>query len=175
MDLKTILSVAGVHLCAPLFPYVRLVCQWKPFWIPIGDSFQNAYLEEWIHTGDDSSSTLGEHGMANIPTMVHDAKCKDCTTIQKRPEEAPTASRSSWQAKREHGTPTWKISGTQGTASFWEKAEAPLPPPRPRCNFIHPKQLRTFPERLKLPFPTDEILSGYEDTVSSAQTNSLRG
>ena len=47
------------------------------------------------------------------------------------------------------------------------KAEAPLPPPRPRCNFIHPKQLSPFPERLKLPFPGDEILSGFEDIVSS--------
>ena len=54
-----------------------------------------------------------------------------------------------------------------GTASFWDRAEAPLPPPRPRCNFIHPKQLSPFPERLKLPFPIDEILSGCEDIVSS--------
>ena len=77
-------------------------------------------------------------------------------TVQKRPEEAPSASRSSWQACGEHGTPTWKISGTQGTASFWEKAEAPLPPPRPRCNFLHSKQLSPFPERLKLPFSIDE-------------------
>ena len=38
--------------------------------------------------GDDSSSNLGEQCMANIPTIVHDAEYKDCTTIQKRPEEA---------------------------------------------------------------------------------------
>ena len=30
-------------------------CQWKPFWIPVGESFKKAYLEEWIFTGDDSS------------------------------------------------------------------------------------------------------------------------
>ena len=34
-------------------------------------------------------------------------------------------------------------------------------------NFTHPKQLSPFPERLKLPFSCDEILSGYEDIVSS--------
>ena len=34
------------------------------------------------------------------------------------------------------------------------------------CNFIHPKQLSPFPERLKLPFPDEEILSGYEEDVS---------
>ena len=24
------------------------VCQWKPFWIPVDDSFKKAYVEEWI-------------------------------------------------------------------------------------------------------------------------------
>ena len=151
IDLKSILLVAGVHFLRPLFPCVR-VCQWKPFWIQIGDSYQKAYLEEWIR-------------MANIPTLVHNAEYKDCTTIQKRPEEAPSASRSSRQASGEHGAPTWKISGIQGTASFWERAEAPLPPPRPRCDYIHLKQLSPFPERLKWPFSSDEILSGYEDSL----------
>ena len=36
-----------------------------------------------------------------------------------------------------------------------------------KCNFIHPRQLSPFPERLELPFSNDEILCGYEDTVSS--------
>ena len=35
--------------------------------------------------------------------------------------------------------------------TFWERIEAPLPPLRPRCNFIHPRQLSPFPERLELP------------------------
>ena len=64
-----------------LFPYVGQVCQWEPYWIPIGESFQKAYLEEWIHMGDDSSSNLGEQCMANIPTMVLDAEYNECTTI----------------------------------------------------------------------------------------------
>ena len=33
--------------------------------------------------------------------------------------------------------------------------------------FFHPKQLCLFPDRLKLPFPIDEILSGHEDIASS--------
>ena len=112
-------------------------------------------------------SNLGEQCMANIPTMVQGFEYKDCTTKHKRPEEALSAPRSSWQAGGEHDTPTWKLSGTQGTASFWERTEAPFPLPRPRCNFIHPKQLSPFPERLKLPFSSEDILSGYEDVVSS--------
>ena len=49
------------------------------------------------------------------------------------------------------------------------RIEAPLPPlrPRPKRNFIHPRQLSSFPERLELPFSNDEILCGYEDIVSS--------
>ena len=35
------------------------------------------------------------------------------------------------------------------------------------ANFIHPRQLSPFPERLELPFSNDEILSSYEDIVSS--------
>ena len=50
------------------------VCHWKPFWIPVGESFQKAHLEEWIPMGDDSS---GQQCMANIPTMVQGAGYKD--------------------------------------------------------------------------------------------------
>ena len=52
---------------------------------------------------------------------------------------------------------------------FWERLEAPLLPLRswPRYNFIHPQQLSPIPERLELPFSSDDILSGYEDLVSS--------
>ena len=60
----------------------------------------------------------------------------------------------------------WKNMG-EGTASFWERTEVPLPPLRPRCNFIHPRQLSPLPERLKLPFSSEEILSGFEGVVSS--------
>ena len=28
------------------------VCQWKPFWIPVEDSFKKAYLEEWVFISD---------------------------------------------------------------------------------------------------------------------------
>ena len=38
-----------------------------------------------------------------------------------------------------------------------------------RCNFIHPKQLSPFPERLELPYPKGEIQSGYEEDVSFIQ------
>ena len=78
-------------------------------------------------------------------------------------EEAPPAPR---QAGQPDALP-WAPTGSQGTAFFWERTEAPLPPLRPRCNFIHPNKLSPFPERLELPFSSEEILSGLEDIVSS--------
>ena len=61
----------------------------------------------------------------------------------------------------------WEPTRPQDKAYFWERIEAPLPPlrPRPKCNFIHPRQLSPFPERL--PFSNDEILCGYEEIDSS--------
>ena len=64
---------------------------------------------------------------------------------------------------------TWELLLPQGTASFLGVNEAILPLPKRWCNFIHPKQLSPFPERLELPFASGEILSGYEDVVSSGQ------
>ena len=75
--------------------------------------------------------------------------------------------RPSWQAVAQLDAPTWKLSGPQGTSIFWENSEAPLPHLKSICNFIHPEQFSPFPERLELPFPSEEILSGYEDVVSS--------
>ena len=39
--------------------------------------------------------------------------------------------------------------------------------PKACATFFHPKQHGSFPDRLKLPYPDEEILSGYEEDVSS--------
>ena len=108
-----------------------------------------------------------EQCMANIPTMVQGAEYKDCTSNKKDLKKH-------LRHRDRHGRQVENMIRLFGSyleprvrASFWERTEAPLPPPRPRCNFIHPKQLSPFTERLKLPFPIDDILSGYEDIVSS--------
>ena len=53
----------------------------------------------------------------------------------------------------------WETAKPQDKAFFWERIEAPLPPlrPRPKCNFIHPRQLSPSPERLVLPFSNEVI------------------
>ena len=65
-----------------------LVCQWKPFWIPVGESFQNAYLEEWIYMGDDSSD---EQSFANFPALVQSPGNKGHISKTKLRDDAPSA------------------------------------------------------------------------------------
>ena len=118
------------------------VCQMKPFWIPVGDSFKKAFVEEWVFVSGDSSdgqNVIDFH-------VLHSTDLSDCI---------PETLRISKQA--------------QDKAYFWERLEAPLLPlrPRPKCNFIHPRQLSPILPRLELPFSNDEILSGFEQIVSS--------
>ena len=101
--------------------------------------------------------------MASFPALVQDPGNKGYISISKLREEAPPASRPAGQLDAF----PWEPIGPQGTASFWGRTEEPLPPLRPRCNFIHPKQLSPFPERRKLPFSCEEIFSGFKDIVSS--------
>ena len=54
----------------------------------------------------------------------------------------------------------------RGHFGLLRKLEAPLPLPKRVRNFIHPKQLNPYPERLELPLPDGEILSGYREDVS---------
>ena len=148
----------------------ELICRWKPFWIPTGDTFQEAYLEEWQLIDDESKCDPGEDNLQTSPKPTESAKLRsgsnDVTFKQEKPWDTSSAPKSSWQAVGETDAPTWKVSGTQGTSAFWEKSEAPLSRQKRVCNCIHPKKHSRFPERLKLPYPDGEILSGYEGDVS---------
>ena len=121
------------------------VCQWKPFWIPTGGSFQKAYLEDWVYINPDSSANR--------------VMREDCTSKRKRSEE--TLSTPSRILPLRTVVDLWPGQPPRGNV------EAPLPPPTPRCKFIHPRQLSPSPECLQLPFSKEEILSGCEDVVSS--------
>ena len=50
-----------------------------------------------------------------------------------------------------------------------------LPPLRPRCNFIHPRQLSPFPERLKLAFQVKRSCQASKKVSPRAQTSTSRG
>ena len=131
------------------------VCQWKPFWIPVGDSFKKAFVEEWVFISSESSD---EQNVTDFP-VLHSIGQTDCIRDDHPPTPRPS---------RQFDSLPWEPTRPQDNAYFWERIEAPLPPlrPRPKCNFIHPRQLRPFPERLELPFSNDEILCGYEEIDS---------
>ena len=124
--------------------FVRLV-------VP-GELFRKAFLEEWVFVGGDSSD---DQNVVDF-LVLHSTDHADCIPEIPRPS-------------RQFDSLPWEPSRPQGKAIFWKRTEAPLPPlrPRPKCNFIHPRQFNPFPERLELPFSNDEILCGYEDIVSS--------
>ena len=73
------------------------------------------------------------------------------------------------KASKQFTSRPWETAKPQDKGYLSERVEAPLPPlqPRPKRNFIHPRQLGPFIERLVLPFSNDEILCGHEDIVSS--------
>ena len=87
------------------------VCQWKPFWIPVDDSFKKAYVEEWVFQVTDTSdlSLSGGHRDA-IPETP-----KVSLPVSSSPGEAPKP---------------------KDSACSRERIEAPLPPllPRPTCD-----------------------------------------
>ena len=143
----------GINLSLRYFlPMSGWVCQSKPFGIPVGDSFKKGFMEEWVFISD-------EHTDEEAPmddSVLQSTDYSDCI---------PGTTRISKQSDPVPCEPTIP----RDKAYFRERLEAPLPPlrQRPKCNFIHPQQLSLFPERMEFPFPSGEILSGYEDIVSS--------
>ena len=117
--LKTV-SLCGVCLCnnvlsfqpfaysvAPHCPMTGWVCQWKPFWIPVDDSFKKAYVEEWVFLVNATSERSNSESQGDV--------------IPETPEVSMPVSSSPW------GPPK-----NQDTACSWERIEAPLPPLQPR-------------------------------------------
>ena len=112
--------------------------RWKRFWIPIGDTFQKAYLDEW-HLVDDGSKR------DPVEDSAHTSPCaSDSSTV-------PSSMRNLWTPHRHRiplgGEPhasIWKLSGTEGTSAFWEKPEAPLPHPKARVQFYSPETAQSL-------------------------------
>ena len=106
---------------------------------------KQAFVEDWVFVSGDSSD--GQTVM-DFP-VLHSTDHSDCIS------ETPRIS-------KQFDSLPWEPTRPQDQAYVWERIEAPLPPlrPRPECNFIHPRQLSPFPERLELPFSHDEILFG---------------
>ena len=133
-------------------PMSGCVCHWKPSWISVGDSWKKALMEEWFLISDEHTD---EQALVDDP-VFQSTDYSDCipgtTRISQQCDPVPC-----------------ETTIPRDQPHFWERLEAPLPPlrSRPKCDFIHPQLLSPFPERLELPFSSDDILSGYKDLVSS--------
>ena len=60
-DLQPFASVWSAHC-----PVTGLVCQWKPFWIQVDDSFKKAYVEDWVFQITDPSDISLPGGQGDI-------------------------------------------------------------------------------------------------------------
>ena len=94
------------------------------------------------------------------------SESKDIIFKQEQPWDTPSSPKSSWQAVGEPDAPTWALSGTQSTSAFWEISRHHCLTKKRVCNYVHPKQHSPFPDRQKLVYLDEEILSGYEEDVS---------
>ena len=64
------------------FPFSGWVCQWKAFWIPVGESFQKAYLEEWIYRAQATKATSPKQNYAMMPSPSHAKSSVNVQTIK---------------------------------------------------------------------------------------------
>ena len=155
----------------------KLVCNWTPFCFPRGGTFQNAYLEEWYQEDDDPSHIHAEESKNShksrsfsrtaAPESLHAVLDDGWNATREIPAPCgcPSLPQSSWQLVGDTNEPTkhWKHTETQKSAVFLEPLGAPVP------QFFHPVQFGILPKRSSLPYPDAEILSGYEEDVSSVR------
>ena len=90
-------------LCGAHCPMTGWVCQWKPFWTPVDDSFKKAYVEEWVFQVTDTSDLSLSGGQEDV--------------IPETTKVSLPVSSSSWEAPK-----------PEDSACFRERIEAPLPP-----------------------------------------------
>ena len=86
-------------------------CQWKPFWIPVDDSFKNALRGRMVFQVTDTSDPPFPGGRGDV--------------IPETPKVSLPVSSSPWEAPK-----------PEVSACSRERIEAPLPPlqPRPTCD-----------------------------------------
>ena len=86
------------------------------------------------------------------------------------PPGLPSTPQSSWQPYPDTSAPKRKpTEPPEDTPVVVESLDTPAPLTPCVHESIHPVQFGIMPKRLPLPHPDDEILSGYEEDVSSIQ------
>ena len=144
----------------------RWVCRWKPLWVPRGDTFQKAYLEDWEQEDDDHSYTPGEEGKNNhtgharSPELQHLGAYKQFKTTVGAPHANYQLLVAVPLCRNRLGNfleiQTYQQS--RRCSIFGTLLGAPVPSKTMFAIFIHPIQFGIFPERFSLPYPDEEIL-----------------
>ena len=102
------------HLCCSS-PMSGWVCHWKPFWIPVGDSWKKALMEESVFISDEHTD---EQAPIDDP-VFQSTDYSDCipgaTRISKQCDPVPC-----------------ETTIPRDQPHFWERLEAPLLPLRSR-------------------------------------------
>ena len=116
----SLLAIASTE--APLRPMSGRVCQWKPFWIPVEDSFKKASLEEWVFISDVPSEGPED-------PMVHDTdhRLPGCRSIPLRylgSLRSPKIKRAFGDELRHH---CLRCGHDQNVTSFIHVSAAPFP------------------------------------------------
>ena len=148
------------------------VCRWKTFWIPSGDTCQKAYLEELEHENDEHSHVSGEDKPHPIARTQNRQSYRRPGETRATPRVSSLVTPPLYRSLR--GKQLENQTHRHGHTRYLRKAlyfgeplGAPLLDKKRVCNFIHPKQVGPFPKRLILPYLDEEILSSYEEDVSS--------
>ena len=129
---------------ALLCPMTSWICQWKPFWIPVGDSSQKAYLEEWVRVGAVPSEEPSPADQGDvIPETV---RCRRLLLRYRWNQPIPWKRHTFGNVLRHHCLCCGHV---------------------PKCDFIRPQQLSPSPERHELLYSCEDILSGLEVLASS--------
>ena len=120
------------------------------------------YLEEWLRVGEDSTGDLEKILLRQFLRLIS----QRWYVVQKT-QVAPSNTHNLW--KHSQHRDQWRSLMRQPGSYLDPRVLHPSGRKRRHhcLNFIHPKQLSPFLERLELPFPIEEILSGTEDVVSS--------
>ena len=144
---RATLSVSSlVALCSfsrPIILMAEWTCRWKPFWIPIGDTFQKAFLEEWQLVDDGSKRDPAEDNLQASPNTTESAKSlgsgsNDVTSKQEKPWGTSSAPKSSWQAVGEPDAPVWEALRNSGYFGLLGKTGGTIASPGTRVQFYSP-------------------------------------
>ena len=46
------------------------ICRKKPFWIPVSDTPENAYIEEWFHVPDEMKEMVSKHEVPEVAPLA---------------------------------------------------------------------------------------------------------